>query len=379
MMKDSNGIMTKTSERTMQINIGPQHPSTHGVLRMLVTLSGEQIIKIEPIIGYLHRGMEKMAESRTYLQYLPIVDRIDYLSGFFCSYAYISAIENLINTDIPIKAKYIRTLTMEMNRISSHLLWLGCYLLDLGATSPLFYTFIEREKILNIFEDLTGSRMMYNYYTFGGVKRDIEKELLIRIKNFSNEFLKAVREYEDLITNNPIFITRTKDIGILSKEDATEYSITGANLRACSIPKDLRKDSPYLIYNNLEFSVPIGTISDSHSRYLMRIKEMKESNKIINQCTDWLLSNIEDNEINTKINPLTIKPTGTSLSEVESTRGLLQCYIEANGTEFPNRIKWRTPSFYATQAINTIAKGFMLPDLMAIFGSLDIIMPEVDR
>ena len=155
MMKDSNGIMTKTSERTMQINIGPQHPSTHGVLRMLVTLSGEQIIKIDPIICYLHRGMEKMAESRTYLQYLPIVDRIDYLSGFFCSYAYISAIENLINTDIPIKAKYIRTLTMEMNRISSHLLWLGCYLLDLGATSPLFYTFIEREKIIDILEDLS--------------------------------------------------------------------------------------------------------------------------------------------------------------------------------------------------------------------------------
>lgn len=371
--------MTKTTENIMQINIGPQHPSTHGVLRMCVKLKGEQIIEIEPIIGYLHRGMEKMAESRNYLQYLPIVDRVDYLSGFFCSYAYISAVEGLLNEDIPIKAKYIRTLTMEMNRIASHLLWLGCYLLDLGATSPLFYTFIEREKILNIFEDLTGSRMMYNYYTFGGVKRDITKGLLERIKKFTDEFPKAVKEYEDLITNNPIFTSRTQNIGILTKENAIEYSITGANLRACGEKNDLRKDSPYLIYENLDFCVPTSQKSDSHSRYLVRIQEMKESNKIIQQCIEYLLYNIEDKEINTKINPLTIKPRGSALGEAESTRGLLQCYIEANGTNIPNRIKWRTPSFYAAQAINTIAKYHMLPDLMAIFGSLDIIMPEVDR
>lgn len=378
-MKDLRGTMAKITENIMQINIGPQHPSTHGVLRMSVTLKGEQILEIEPIIGYLHRGLEKMAESRNYIQYLPIVDRIDYLSGFFCSYAYISAIENLINEDIPIKAKYIRALTMEMNRIASHLLWLGCYLLDLGATSPLFYTFIEREKILNIFEDLTGSRMMYNYYTFGGVKRDITKDILEKIKKFTEEFPNAVQEYEDLITNNPIFLARTQNIGILTKENATEYSITGANLRACGIKNDLRKDSPYLIYEKLYFSVPTSKKSDSHSRYLVRIQEMRESNKIIQQCIDYLLCNLEDKEINTKINPLTIKPIGTSIGEVESTRGLLQCYVEANGTTIPNRIKWRTPSFYATQAINSIAKGHMLQDLMAIFGSLDIIMPEVDR
>lgn len=374
-MKGLCGIMTNT----MQINIGPQHPSTHGVLRMKVELDGETIKNIEPVIGYLHRGLEKMAENRTYLQYLPIVDRVDYLSGFFCSYAYVSAVENLISAEIPIKAQYIRTLTMEMNRITSHLLWLGCYLLDLGATSPLFYTFLEREKLLNIFEDLTGSRMMYNYYTFGGVKRDISLELLNKIKTFTKEFLNAINEYEDLITNNPIFLSRTNKIGILTKETATEYSITGANLRASGINKDLRKDSPYLVYNNLDFNVPTNKNSDSHARYLVRIQEMRESNEIIKQCIDWLFMNTSDKYINLNINILNIKPTGTAIGEVESTRGLMQCYVEANGTQSPTRVKWRTPSFYATQMINEIAKGHLLPDLMAIFGSLDIIMPEVDR
>lgn len=364
---------------TMLINIGPQHPSTHGVLRMQVEFDGETIKNIEPIIGYLHRGLEKMAENRTYLQYLPIVDRVDYLSGFFCSYAYVSAIENLINAEISIKAQYIRTLTMEMNRITSHLLWLGCYLLDLGATSPLFYTFLEREKLLNIFEDLTGSRMMYNYYTFGGVKRDISLELINKIKTFTEEFQNAINEYEDLITNNPIFLSRTQKTGILTKETATEYSITGANLRASGINKDLRKDSPYLVYNKLNFNIPTNKNADSHARYLVRIQELRESNEIIKQCIDWLFENLNDKDINSNINVLNIKPTGAAIGEVESTRGLMQCYVEANGTQSPTRVKWRTPSFYATQMINEIAQGHLLPDLMAIFGSLDIIMPEVDR
>ncbi len=378
-MKGFRGIMSEALENILRINIGPQHPSTHGVLRLIVDLKGETIVNVEPVIGYLHRGMEKMAESRNYLQYLPIVDRIDYLSGFFCSYTYVNGIETLINAIVPVKAKYIRTLTMEMNRIASHLLWLGCYLLDLGATSPLFYTFIEREKILNIFEDLTGSRMMYNYYIFGGVKRDIPVEILNRIKIFTEEFPKAIKEYEDLISNNPIFLARTKRTGILTKENALKYSITGANLRASGINKDLRKDSPYLIYKNLDFEVPISKNEDSHARYFVRIREMQESNKIIKQCVDWLLENETNREINSKINPLAIKPYGSVLSQAESTRGLLQCFIEADGTSNPARVKWRTPSFYAVQIINTIAKNQLLPDLMAIFGSLDVIMPEVDR
>ena len=363
----------------MQINIGPQHPSTHGVLRMIADLNGETILNITPVIGYLHRGMEKMAESRSYLQYLPVVDRIDYLAGFFCSHAYLSAVENLLNIDIPIKAKYIRTLTMEINRLCSHLLWLGCYMMDLGATSPLFYTFIEREKLFDILEDLTGSRMMYNYYTFGGVKKDIPIELLKRLEEFSENFPNAVREYENIITNNPIFLTRTQNIGILSKEKATEFSITGANLRASGVQKDLRKDKPYLIYNNLDFEVPTNQNGDCHARYSVRIKEMLESNKIIKQCINWLLENIEDTNIKEKININTIKPIGTAIGEVESARGLMQCIIVADGTNKPYRVKWRTPSFYSVQLINEISKNHLIADLMAIFGSLDIIMPEVDR
>ena len=266
---------------TMQINIGPQHPSTHGVLRMVVNLNGESIINITPKIGYLHRGMEKMAESRSYLQYLPIVDRIDYLSGFFCSHAYLNAVESLLNIKLPLKAQYIRTLTMEINRLCSHLLWLGCYMMDLGATSPLFYTFIEREKLFDILEDLTGARMMYNYYTFGGVKKDIPSEILARINEFTDTFPKALNEYENIITNNPIFIARTKNIGVLSKEKATNFSITGANLRASGVQKDLRKDKPYLIYDKLDFNVPTSKNEDCHARYSVRIQEMAESNKII--------------------------------------------------------------------------------------------------
>ncbi len=378
-MKGLCGIMNEALTETMRINIGPQHPSTHGVLRLLVDLKGETILNIEPVIGYLHRGMEKSAETRTYLQYLPMVDRVDYLSGFFCSYSFVNAVEMLIGAEVPLKAQYIRTITMEMNRIASHLLWLGCYLLDLGATSPLFYTFIEREKLLNIFEDLTGSRMMYNYYTFGGVKRDIPLELLKRIEAFTQNFPASIQEYKDLISNNPIFLTRTKRTGILTKENAVQYSITGANIRASGIKKDLRKDSPYLVYGDLDFEIPVNDNADSHARYLVRIEEMEESNKIIKQCIEWLIKNENNTEINLKINPLSIKPSGSALSQVESTRGLMECYLEADGTQTPLRVKWRTPSFYAVQVLNTISKNHLLPDLMAIFGSLDVIMPEVDR
>ena len=368
-----------SQDRILDINIGPQHPSTHGVLRMVVSLYGETIINIKPIIGYLHRGLEKMAENRTYLQYLPIVDRIDYLSGFFCSYTYLNGIEKLLDIEPSEKAKYIRTITMEMNRIISHLLWLGCFLMDLGASSPFFFAFIEREKIIDILEDLTGSRMMYNYYTLGGVKRDIDIDILNRIKEFSDHFETALKEYEDLIEGNPIFLSRTKNIGLINIETANQYSITGANIRASGIRKDLRKDSPYLIYNSIDFEVPILNNKDSFSRFVIRIKEMRESNKIILQCYDWLINHIKDKEIKSNINFMHIKPEGKTISEVESPRGLLQCIIHADGTQKPYRIKWRTPSFYSVQIINELAKNYKLPDLMSIFGSLDVIMPEVDR
>ena len=230
--------MTNT---VFKINVGPQHPSTHGVLRLIADVDGEVIKSIEPVIGYLHRGLEKAAESRLYIQYLPMVDRIDYVSGFMCQEAFCSAVEKLCNITVPERAQYIRVLLMELNRISSHLLWLGTYLMDLGASSPIFYAFRERECILKIFENITGQRMMFNFHTFGGVKRDLSEQNLQDIQEFLNIFPKRIQEYESILSDNPIFISRTKGIGILSSKTALNYSITGANLRASGVDIDFRK------------------------------------------------------------------------------------------------------------------------------------------
>ena len=372
--------MNKPIKNTFKLNIGPQHPSTHGVLRCIEELDGERIKSLDFVVGYLHRGMEKMAENMTYLQYLPVVDRVDYLSGFFCSYAYLSSVEQLGEIDVPKKAQYIRVLTMELNRISSHLLWLASFLMDLGATSPYFYCFRERESILDIFEQITGARMMYNYYTFGGVKSDIATEILDKIADFVDEFPKHVQEYENIITNNPIFLDRTKGVGVITLKQAHNYALTGVNLRASGTQADLRKDKPYLVYSDLDFQVPFSIHGDAYSRYQLRISEMLESANIALQCVEWLKTNSEDNNINQNINAKALKLTpGLSIGSVESSRGEILCYLYSDGSNKPSRIKWRTPSFYALQVLPEIMKGKMYSDLMSAFGSLDVIMPEVDR
>lgn len=362
----------------LKINIGPQHPSTHGVLRLILELEGEIIKSIEPKIGYLHRGMEKMAENRSYLQYLPIVDRIDYLSSFFCAEAYCLAVEELLGLQVPKTAQYLRVLMMELNRISSHLLWLGTFMLDLGASSPFFYTFRERESVLALFEVLTGSRMMYNYHTFGGVKKTISAEFTRKLNKLLKDFPQKIDEYEAIITQNPIFTKRVKNAGILSSKMASEYSITGANLRATGVELDFRKIAKYEIYEDLEFNVPTTQCGDSYSRYLVRIKEMRESLKIAKQCLDWLSANA--NEYKSSVKSALVKPKeGLAIGQVESPRGLLACMVYSDGTSKPTRVKWRTPSFYAAQLLPQIAQGNYYADLMAIFGSLDVILPEVDR
>lgn len=372
--------MSEKLKQTMKINVGPQHPSTHGVLRLALDVEGELIKSSEPIIGYLHRGMEKMAESRSYLQYLPIVDRIDYLSGFFCSEAYCSAVEQLCEIEVPIRAQYIRVLTMELNRITSHLLWLGTFMLDLGASSPFFYCFREREAILALFEELTGARMMYNYHTFGGVKKDLSDGFLEKLKIFCDDFPSKVQEYEDIITKNPIFLKRTFGIGILNKKTALDYSITGPNLRASGVKLDFRREMPYLAYNDLEFEVPTRKSGDSWARYFVRIQEIRESLNIVRQCSDWLESNLSQEINNPEIKAMAIKPkTGMAISYVESARGLLSCIIYSDGSLKPARVKWRTASFYSTQLLPVLIKNHAFSDLMAIFGSLDVILPEVDR
>jgi len=379
----------------MKINIGPQHPSTHGVLRLVLELDGEVIKYCEPVIGYLHRGMEKMAESRTYLQYLPTVDRIDYLGGFFNAYAFCNAVENLAQIETSKRSQYIRVLTMEMNRLSSHLLWLGTYLLDLGASSPLFYTFRDREEILSLFEELTGQRMMYNYYTFGGVRHDISNDWLNKVVGYVNKMPRKIQDYEDIITNNPIFVARTKNKGVISKNMALQYSITGPNLRASGINLDYRvvrhsKSSQcachcpqkniggYLVYNELDFETKIAHSGDTFDRYKVRIEEMRECLKLIKQCVDWLLSN--SGVVISPIKQPTLKvPEGEFIADVEAPRGLCSCYVKSDGSGTPYRVKWRTGSYYSVQVLPRLLDGSMLPDLMAIFGSLDVILPEVDR
>lgn len=370
--------MTNQELTKLKINIGPQHPSTHGVLRLVLELDGEIITSCEPVIGYLHRGMEKMAEGRTYLQYLPTVDRIDYLGGFFNSYAYCNAVENLAQIEVSKRSQYIRVLTMEMNRLSSHLLWLGTFLLDMGATSPLFYTFRDREEILSLFEELTGQRMMYNYYTFGGIRHDISNNWLEKVLKFIQKMPKKIQDYENIITNNPIFVTRTDKIGVISKAGALQYSITGPNLRASGIDVDYRKQNPYLIYNELDFESKIAHNGDSLDRYKVRIEEMKECLKLIEQCSTWL--KLSPGEVISPVKqPMLKVPEGEFISNVEAPRGVCSCYVKSDGSGVPYRVKWRTGSFYAVQILPKLLENAFYPDLMAIFGSLDVILPEVDR
>lgn len=378
--------MSNQTLKKMKINIGPQHPATHGVLRFVLELDGEIIKSCEPVIGYLHRGLEKMAENRTYLQYLPTIDRVDYLSGFFNSYAFCNAVENLAKIELTKRTQYIRVLTLEMNRLASHLLWLGSFLLDLGASSPFFYTFRDREEILMLFEELTGQRMMYNYYTFGGVRHDVADDWLNKVSKFIIRMPRKIQDYEDIITGNPIFVTRAKNIGVISKDFALQYSITGPNLRACGINLDYRKGTgtakqttnSYLIYKELEFNIPLGENGDCFDRYIVRIGEMRECLKIISQCVDWLLSNNEE-VISSVKQPLLKVPEGEFISNIEAPRGVCSCYLKSDSSGTPYRVKWRTGSYYAVQILPVVLENAIYPDLMAIFGSLDIIAPEVDR
>ena len=365
--------MTMTAT-TLKLNLGPQHPSTHGVLRLILELEGEKITSCEPDIGYLHRGMEKMAEGLTYIQYLPTVDRIDYLAGCFYSELLCRTVEKALGVNISERTKYIRVVLLELNRIASHLLWIGAFLMDLGALSPFFYAMREREMILRYFEKLTGQRMMYNYFIFGGVRKDIEA--IEDIEKIINILPQKIKDYEKIITDNPIFIQRTKGKGILEPDVAFNNSITGVNLRASGVNYDLRS-SDYL-YKDFDFTPVVLDGKDSWTRYKARILELKESINIIKQGIDKLKENTDFEQ--KLINPLTIKlPDGEYYSEIEAPRGLASIYIKSNGEDKPYRLKWRTGSYYAVNLLRRLLVGEYLNDAIAIAGSLDIILPEVDK
>ncbi len=393
------------------VNIGPQHPSTHGVLRLVTTLNGEVVKEMEPVIGYLHRSKEKMGESRSLFQYQPTIDRVEYLSSFYDHLVFVNCIEQIADIPVPKRVEYIRVICLELNRITSHLLWFGTFLLDLGASTPFFWCFRDREEVFTIFENLTGARMMYNYFRFGGVNNDLPAGWLEEVRAFCNHFPDRLDEYEAVATKNPILMDRTKGHGIMTKEFCLKYGVTGPALRATGEALDLRKTNPYSVYNELDFDVPTHTGCDTYARYLVRVQEMRESIKIIKQCIDKipggdggalaiLKKEVEaktkeakknpeivvphwDKDWDTmgkKINLLTYKPpAGEASNFVESPRGVLGCYIITDGTPKAYRIKWRGASFSNLSALPELMKGHMYSDLMAIFGSLDVIMPEVDR
>jgi len=409
------GVSTEQGLKTedLVVNIGPQHPSTHGVLRLVTTLNGEVIKDMEPVIGYLHRSKEKMAETRSYFQYQPTLDRVEYLSSFYDHYVYVSSIESIAKLKVPKRVQYIRMITMELNRITSHLLWFGTFLLDLGATSPLFYAFREREDIFKLFEDLTGARMMYNYYRFGGVNADLPSGWIERCRQLVNTLPDRFDEYEAIVNKNPIFLDRTVGIGKLDFETCMRYGVTGPSIRAAGVPMDLRKDRPYCCYDEVEFDVPVGQHGDVYDRYLVRMAEMRESIKIINQALDKIPGGDTQNVRNKqaeidkakaeakekgedpkaipdldpdwqiwgqKVNLLTYKPpAGEVYTVCESPRGMLGCYMISDGTPKAYRVKWRGASFSNLSVLPEMMIGNLYPDLMAIFGSLDVILPEVDR
>ena len=363
-----------TATTRLKLNLGPQHPSTHGVLRLLLELEGEKILSCEPDIGYLHRGMEKMAEKLTYIQYLPLVDRIDYLAGFFYSELLCRIVETACQVELPDKVRVIRVMMLELNRIASHLLWVGAFLMDLGATSPYFYVFREREMILRYFEKVTGQRMMYNYFIFGGVRKDIE--FLEDVEEIISILPQKIDDYEKIITDNPIFIRRTVNKGILEPETAFNFAITGVNLRASGVDYDYRHQDS--LYKGFDFKAIVLDGKDAWSRYKARILEMRESINIVKQALDYLKKSgpLEQR----LIPPINLKlPEGEYFAEIEAPRGLACCYVRSEGDDKPYRLKWRTGSYYSVNLLRNILKGEYLNDAIAIAGSLDIILPEVDK
>jgi NADH:ubiquinone oxidoreductase subunit D len=362
----------------MIINMGPQHPATHGVLRLILTLDGEIVRKTEPVLGHLHRAQEWQGQNRTWFQYQALIDRVDYLSGMFTSWALSRACEQIDQCVVPERAEYLRVIAAELNRISSHLLWLGTYLIDLGALYGFpFYPFIEREKIFDLLEEIAGQRMMFNYIRIGGVQRDPKPEWFKKVEKFTKEFPDRVSEYEAIVTENPIFLDRTKGVGRMPKALAMEYGVTGPSLRASGVNFDLRRFKPYSVYDKLKFTVPVfEKDGDTWDRYMARIQEMRQSNEIVKQALDL----IPAGEIMAKKQNAGLRiKAGEGFAAVESPRGVLGCYIVSNGSDKAYRFKWRNPSFSNLSVLPPLLEGHPVSDIMAIFGSLDIILPDVDR
>ena len=385
---------------TMLLNMGPQHPSTHGVLRLLLELDGERIVNCVPDIGFLHTGIEKNMEAKTYEKALVMTDRMDYLNNLGNNLCYCLAIEKLVELDVPPRAQVVRVLLTELQRIASHLVWLGTHALDLAALSVFLYCFREREHIMDIFELCSGARMMTSYFRPGGLWRDLPVGFDEAVRQFLSYFPKRIQEYESLLTDNPLYIDRTKGIGAISSAQALQIGLTGPPLRATGLDFDLRKAQPYSGYEEYEFEVPLASNGDTYDRYIVRMEEMRQSLRIVKQALDRLPKGpVRSN--NRKFVPPPrselghsmeavihhfklwtegfVAPAGSVYLPVESPRGLLGCYLEGDGGPKPLRVHFRTPSFANLQAIPILSRGHLVADLVAIISSLDPVLGDVDR
>jgi NADH-quinone oxidoreductase subunit D len=400
LMKDTEITIEDALENEMILNMGPQHPATHGVLRLVLRLDGETVMNCVPECGYLHRGYEKMAENMTYLEYIPHTDRLDYTATMCNNVAYILAVEKLAGIEAPKRAQYIRMLIAELSRMTGHLVAIGSFAMDVGAVTVLLWTFREREKIQDIYDKLAGARFTTSYTRIGGVASDITDEIIAQTREFISQFDSSMDEVEKLLNTNRIFIERLEGIGILPKEDALKIGVTGPSLRGSGVEYDIRRAKPYLFYNELDFKIPVYTEGDCLARYFVRVDEVRESAKLVRQILDKMPNGavMENNpkkvlphkdEIYTKmeelihdfmivnfgINP----PEGDIYFSAENPKGELGFYIVSKGKGYPWKLKIRSPSFCNLQAIPLMVKGAMVSDVVAIIGSLDPVMGEADK
>jgi NADH-quinone oxidoreductase subunit D len=389
-----------SKDHTMVLNMGPQHPSTHGVLRVVLEIDGETVVKLVPDIGYLHTGIEKTCEAKFYQQVVPLTDRIDYLCPMTNNLAYCLAIEKLLQLEIPERAQWMRVLLNELTRLNSHLVWLGTHAMDIGALTVFLYTFREREEILRIFEAVSGQRMMTSYFRIGGLALDPPLDFFGSVQALINVMPEKIDEYENLLTGNPIFINRLKNVGYLSAEDAIALGVTGPPLRASGVDWDLRRDMPYSSYDKFRFEVPVASAGDVWARYIVRLQEMRESVKICQQALDGMPEGpikadaphvvLPDREkMKTQMEALIYHfkivtegfqvPAGEVYQAVESPRGEMGYYAVSDGTAKPYRVHMRNPSFATLQALETMCVGRLIADVVAVIGSIDIVLGEIDR
>ena len=386
--------------RFMTINMGPQHPATHGVLRLLLELDGEVIVKTTPHIGHLHRGVEKLAESKTYHQVIPLTDRLDYTNAMGNNLAYVLAVEKLLGIEVPRRAQYLRVMMAELQRIAAHLIWLGTHALDIGAMTLLFYNFREREDILRVFEEVAGGRLTPTYLRIGGVSKDLPNGIEEKIKAFVQAFPNRMKEYETLLTKNVIWMERTKEVGIISKEDAINWGVSGPTLRGSGVKWDIRKAFPYSSYEEFDFDIPTGSIGDVYDRYTVRLREMEWSNSIVRQALERLpqgpimagdprVALPPKEAVQTDIASLIRQfkivsegfhpPKGEVYASVESAKGELGFYVVSDGSNHPFRVRIRPPSFLNLSALPKMIEGSLIADVISVIGSIDIVLGEIDR